>query len=315
MKALVLLVAFVALTNAYGLKANYSGNDFFNNWQFFTANDPTNGYVNYLSQSQAQSDGLISASTAGVYIRSDSKNVGSGRGRNSVRLTSNSAWNAGSLFIIDLVNMPTGCGTWPAWWLVGPNWPNGGEIDVIEGVNTQSVVATTLHTSNGCTIPENTNMMTGHWSTGTNGQPATNCYISAPNQANNQGCGIQGAANSYGAPFNAGRGGVYATEWTSDHIQVFFFDRNSIPKDITADAPNPGSWGKPYAYFALGGSCPANKFSNMNLVLDNTFCGDWAGAVFASQCPGKGSCNSYVQNNPSAFADAYWQINYVKVFQ
>ena len=23
-----------------------------------------------------------------------------------------------------------GCGTWPAFWLVGPNWPNGGEIDV-----------------------------------------------------------------------------------------------------------------------------------------------------------------------------------------
>lgn len=26
--------------------------------------------------------------------------------------------------------MPFGCGTWPAYWLVGPNWPSGGEIDV-----------------------------------------------------------------------------------------------------------------------------------------------------------------------------------------
>jgi len=61
--------------------------------------------------------------------------------------------------------------------------------------------------------------------------------------------------------------------------------------------------------------CPASHFSNMNLVFDLTFCGDWAGNVFASQCPGKGSCNSYVQNNPKDFTEAYWSVNYVKVFQ
>ena len=31
--------------------------------------------------------------------------------------------------------MPTGCGTWPAFWANGPNWPAGGEIDILEGVN------------------------------------------------------------------------------------------------------------------------------------------------------------------------------------
>ena len=31
--------------------------------------------------------------------------------------------------------MPTGCGTWPAYWLCGENWPYKGEIDIIEGVN------------------------------------------------------------------------------------------------------------------------------------------------------------------------------------
>jgi len=311
---LLVLLSFVSLSYSYSLKANYSGNQFFNNFQFFTADDPTHGYVNFLSQSQAQAAGLISSEPGKVFIRADSKNVASGRGRNSIRLTSNSAWNSG-LFIIDLANMPEGCGTWPAWWMVGPNWPNGGEIDIIEGVNTQTVVATTLHTNNGCTMNTNTNDMTGHWSTGTNGQPATNCYIDAPNQANNQGCGIQGAANTYGLPFNNGQGGVYATEWTSSYIQVFFFPRNNIPKDVTSDTPNPAGWGKPYAYFGLGSNCPANHFSNMNLVLDLTFCGDWAGAVFASQCPGKGTCQAYVQNTPSAFANSYWQIGYIKVFQ
>ena len=42
------------------------------------------------------------------------------------------------------------CGTWPAWWLVGPNSPYGGEIDIIEGVNMQTHDDTTLHTGPGC---------------------------------------------------------------------------------------------------------------------------------------------------------------------
>jgi hypothetical protein len=36
-----------------------------------------------------------------------------------------------------------------------------------------------------------------------------------------------------------------------------------------------------YAYFALGANCPANKFSNMNLIFDLTFCGDWVFFFFS----------------------------------
>lgn len=50
-------------------------------------------------------------------------------GRPSVRISSNKTYNSG-LFILDVKHMPFGCGTWPAYWLVGPNWPSGGEIDV-----------------------------------------------------------------------------------------------------------------------------------------------------------------------------------------
>jgi len=312
--ALLLACAWME-ASAYRLTSNFSGDTFFNNFQFFTDNDPTHGYVNFLSQSEAQSTGLIYAAPGKIIIGSDNKNVASGRGRNSIRLTSNLSWNSG-LFILDLVNMPTGCGTWPAWWLVGPNWPNSGEIDIIEGVNTQSSDQTTLHTSNGCTMSaSSSSQFTGRWGTGTNGQPATNCYVSAPNEAGNQGCGIIGSDGSYGTSFNNGQGGVYALEWTGSYIQSFFFPRNSIPGDIANNNPNPGSWGKPYAWFGLGGSCPANHFQNMNMVFDLTFCGDWAGNVFSSQCPGKGSCQSFVQNNPTAFNDAYWWVNYAKVFE
>jgi hypothetical protein len=53
-------------------------------------------------------------------------------------------------------------------------------------------------------------------------------------------------------------------------------------------------------------------------VFDTTFCGDWAGNVWSgdpvcgSQAP---SCQSFVQNNPSAFTDAYWLVNSLKVYQ
>jgi beta-glucanase (GH16 family) len=57
-----------------------------------------------------------------------------------VRLTSKNSYTHG-LVILDLAHMPGGvCGTWPAFWMVGPNWPNSGEIDIIEGVNSQGKI-------------------------------------------------------------------------------------------------------------------------------------------------------------------------------
>ena len=56
------------------------------------------------------------------------------RGRNSVRIVSNNAYND-SVVVLDIQHMPEGCSTWPAFWTLsqkGP-WPVGGEIDIIEG--------------------------------------------------------------------------------------------------------------------------------------------------------------------------------------
>lgn len=56
------------------------------------------------------------------------------RGRDSVRISSMNAWSE-MVMILNLQHMPEGCATWPAWWTLskdGP-WPNGGEIDIIEG--------------------------------------------------------------------------------------------------------------------------------------------------------------------------------------
>ena len=55
------------------------------------------------------------------------------RGRDSVRITSHNTYTH-AVIVLDLAHMPTGCATWPAFWTVtSGTWPDGGEIDIIEG--------------------------------------------------------------------------------------------------------------------------------------------------------------------------------------
>eukprot|EP01110_Echinostelium_bisporum_P010848 TRINITY_DN441_c0_g2_i1.p2 TRINITY_DN441_c0_g2~~TRINITY_DN441_c0_g2_i1.p2 ORF type:complete len:54 (-),score=14.96 TRINITY_DN441_c0_g2_i1:34-195(-) len=53
----------------------------------------------------------------------------------------------------------------------------------------------------------------------------------------------------------------------------------------------------------------------MGMVFDLTFCGDCAGSAFGGQCPGMGDCQDFVQNNPTAFKQAYWWVKSVLVYQ
>jgi hypothetical protein len=187
-----------------------------------------------------------------------------------------------------------------------------GEIDIIEGVNSATTNAMTLHTAPGCTISNN-GSFSGHVET-------TNCYINAPDQGDNVGCGIDATVDAtYGTGFNSGGGGVYATEWTSDGITIWYFQRSKIPNDITNGNPDPSSWAEPLAKFQ--GSCNFQTlFQNQSIVVDTTFCGSWAGqqSVWEADqvCMSKAAtCQDYVQNNPQDFAQAFWQFNSIKVYQ
>eukprot|EP00043_Microstomoeca_roanoka_P001225 m.31634 g.31634 ORF g.31634 m.31634 type:complete len:345 (+) comp10701_c0_seq2:165-1199(+) len=305
-----------ATTKPFRLVDDYEGSNFFPAFDFEAIADPTHGFVDYVSENEANKSGLIRVDGAHVYIGSDHTSIASSPGRKSVRLQSKKSYNEG-LFVIDLTHMPVGCGCWPAFWLVGPKWPAGGEIDIIECVHNQSIVQTTLHTTDGCDMKHESLPFSGNWGKGTQGNNATNCFINAPNQYGNQGCSILGKHDSMGNPFNAHGGGVFATLWDpSVGIQVWYFPRDAIPSDLVKNQPAPSQWGEPYAAFQLGADCNHSHFSNMNIIFDLTFCGDWAGSVFAADCPGLGSsCNDFVAKNPSAFTEAYWDVNYVKVYQ
>jgi hypothetical protein len=191
---------------------------------------------------------------------------------------------------------------------VGPNWPNSGEIDIIEGVNQQTTDSITLHTSSGCSINTAGSMSTSVLD-------YTDCNTSNANV----GCGVSTTdTQGYGAGFNSVGGGVYATKWTSGAIQVWFFPRNAIPSDISSGNPNPSNWDTPVVSFNGGSGCNIDShFNNMQIVFDTTFCGDWAGNVRTggSCSSAASSCQAYVAGNPGAFQGAYWAINYVKVYQ
>lgn len=207
--------------------------------------------------------------------------------------------------------MPTGCGTWPAFWMVGPDWPTGGEIDILEGVNDQTHNGMTLHTAPGCKIGADTSIFAGQVTT-------PDCDVNAKNQSKNVGCSIEHpSTDSYGVGLNKIGGGVYATQWTDEAISVYYFPRGSIPDDILGDAPNPDGWGLPAAKFT--GACDIESmFKEQQIVFNTAFCGDWAGNAWdtTGSCGQKApTCDEYVQNNPEAFKDAYWTINALKVYQ
>ncbi|KAF8591831.1 glycoside hydrolase family 16 protein [Ramaria rubella] len=283
----------------------YAGTTFFDTWDFFDQPDPTSGSVNYVNSSVAFSEGLARVTPNNqVIMQMDNTTVLQQNGlRNSVRISSQKRYNGG-LFILDLNRAPWGCSVWPAFWTVGDNWPNNGEIDVFEGVHDDTHNQITWHTADGCnlTVP-------GNFS----GTPSnhTSCFSSP---ADNSGCAvIDWSRASYGPQFDALNGGVYAMKWDEDSIDVWFFYRASIPTDISQGAPDPSGWGQPSAALASSGCNTTKYFVEHQIVFDITTCGDWAGSSFAtSGCPG--TCGQTVQD-PSNFVNASWIINSLHVYQ
>ena len=317
-----------AATQEYQLDTEYSGNSFFDGFNFFSAADPTHGFTDYVSRSDAQNLGLISTGNSAV-IRVDSTNqypVPSseisysdvdGVGRKSVRIESSKSWTYG-LIIADIKHMPSadhdGCGTWPAFWTLGSGqWPYNGEIDIIEGANDQTETFSAGHTANQCKItPQGSGQLN---------YDNCNLFTTSPfgGSTNPTGCTVTAKVpNNYGAGFNANNGGVYAMEWTSNQIKTYFFPRGSIPSDISSGHPDPSKW---TPFFVVGGDGQCNvdqNYRDMRIIFDTTFCGDFGSATWGNSCAAKtgyDACYKYVPGNPQAFREAYWDVPSVKVYK
>lgn len=185
-------------------------------------------------------------------------------GRFSVRLESKKTYNGG-LFIFDVKHTPYACGAWPALWLTDPsNWPDHGEIDIMEAINQGAAGnAMTLHTTGGCS------MGVKRKQTGETDQE--NCDHGANNNA---GCAVKESPSTFGTKLNDAGGTVMAVEWRSAGIRMWQFARSAVPSDITGKKPNPSTWGTAAADFPSTDCDIGSHFKNNSIIVNIDLCGD-----------------------------------------
>ncbi|EJD00854.1 nucleophile-disabled Lam16a mutant holds Laminariheptaose in A cyclical conformation [Fomitiporia mediterranea MF3/22] len=296
----------------YSISDYFVGKGFLFGFEFEAIEDPTHGRVTYVDRHTALAENLTFARGDTFIMRADDKEVLSptGPGRKSVRIRSRKTFTT-HVVVFDIRHMPEGCGTWPAAWeTLEADWPDSGEVDVVEGVNDESPNDSTLHTGPNCTMPENRTMT---------GIPVSNNCDVAVNF--NQGCVVENdKPNSYGPEFNAAGGGWYVMERTDSFIRVFFWSREdpSVPWEIAWGAPfiDTDNYGTPVALFPDTECYIPSHFGPNNIIINLTLCGDWAGQDVIFQgagCPG--TCVDFVNNNPSAFTDAYWDFAAVRIYE
>jgi beta-glucanase (GH16 family) len=130
------------------------------------------------------------------------------------------------------IQLPTGKGIWPAFWLLGDNhatapWPNCGEIDILETIGAPDTMYSTLHGpgySGGKGISAKYPLPTGQ-------QVDTGFHL-------------------------------YAVEWSPSDIK-FFFDDHLIAHRTPADLPPNTTWVYDHPFYillnlAVGGYWPGN---------------------------------------------------------
>lgn len=148
----------------YKLIEKHTGNSFLDYYDFYVGADSPGsaGMQTYVSKSRAEELGLINISGAegddeeSLVTLSPSLGTsvedGNDVGVESFRLEGKTKFDRG-LIILDARHVPTGCGSWPAFWTTdGSHWPEGGEIDIAETYNGRRVANTAMHASEHCTM-------------------------------------------------------------------------------------------------------------------------------------------------------------------
>ncbi|KZV99657.1 hypothetical protein EXIGLDRAFT_640388 [Exidia glandulosa HHB12029] len=311
--ATIAAIVLQSSVHAFDLVREYQGDTFFDDWDFYGFWDNlTNGDVEYLNRQDSFSNELVSTTSSGSAImRVDNfTNVPSNYKRNSIRITSTHYYDTGSLWVFDIKHLPYGCSVWPSIWTHGDNWPNGGEIDIIEGINLNARNQVAVHTLGGCTHQNGTNEL--GWAGGADCSTPSGCTVQDPD------------TRSYGAPFAAAGGGVWAAQYDVAGIFIWFFTRNNMPISLNAKDKSTldiGEWGPPLAAYPSSSCEMAKYFTPQQLVIDITLCGDWAGvpSLYNATCKNTGPTGICYTDNvigPGAgkYDNAYFEINAIRAY-
>ncbi|KAI1788217.1 hypothetical protein LXA43DRAFT_1063768 [Ganoderma leucocontextum] len=108
-------------------------------------------------------------------------------------------------------------------------------------------------------------------------------------------------------------------ERTDKHIKIWHWLRNDpkVPAEVRDGKAtiSTDSWGVPVGFWPGGNTCDLTKHLDPhNLIINLTLCGSWAGTTFnADGCPG--NCETYIEQNPAAFKNTFFDIAWVKVYE
>lgn len=321
-------------------------------WSYGDPTDGTVDYVDQFTAS-ANGLAYVN-SAGHFVMRADNKTIiplTSTKGRPSVRIHSKRKVGDG-VVVAKFAHMPQGCGTWPAYWTCTTSrWPAGGEVDIVEGANDQGPRnLASLHTRYGCHIPAGyRGDQTGFsgqtdcsYQPGCSSSFVANSSFGPDFNSNGGGFFALRRETQLGGP------GIGVYFWPASTassslpaVVAATADGRSAPMYVVTDANATGTdltelrkWGNPSAFFpntanatasttALatgdGSVCQmSNYFDDHEIIINLTFCGYWAGETFGvSGCSaryGNVSCEDFVRQNPTAFNDARWEIEYLRIY-
>jgi hypothetical protein len=281
-------------------------------FEYFTGADPTHGYVNYGAHSE-----LLEA--IGTKLKIDiGANIG--QPRNAIRLERTKLFDSG-LVVLDVEHIPSNLSSWPAFWTTGhvappSTWALNGEIDILEQVNNSAFNSCTLHTSTrpggtGCAMDPDLGFKTNKCYAESGSKT---CGYNSSDFCPFGGCSIDQGTGTFGTVFNNNLGGTFAMQLLSNgSITIWFWPRGETVPDFSTAVSDDFVTSVPTNTIKFT-RC-ADQFSQQQVIINTTLCGDWAGA---SCCNGDHTwdnnqgCVDWV--NSHTLDESFWLINYFQFY-
>ena len=197
------------------------------NWNIDVGNPGVNNELEYYQASNA------TVSNGNLVITAQQQNVG-GQPYTSAKLETYGKFSITYGRIEARIKLPMVQGTWPAFWMLGTSinqgtpWPDCGEIDIMEHVNTTNTILGTMHWNGG----------SGH---------------------------VQYGSSTTTTP---GDYHVYAVEWDANSIRWYVDNSLYVTGNIANNINNTGAFHNPFYIIlnlAMGGNLPGNTIDNSSL--------------------------------------------------